>query len=191
MDRARINLWEKETQMLTVGARTAKTRWWPSLAALLAMLLAASALGGCVQEAEDQCYVYDNPVDTDRSSVCTGGEEAGSGSGSSSVTIVHVATINENVVIINTGLADQDMTGWSLENEVSGLPADIFPFPAFTLLVGEFVRVHSIVGTDDADDLFWDGGDHWDTLDSIALKDDVGNTINTCGDGEVCWDDGS
>ena len=167
------------------GSAGIRKRRWISLCWLCAALLLP---GGCLQDAEDQCFTFDNANDPQASSACVGGEPADTGTGSSSLTIVHVATINEVVVIANTGLADQDMTSWTLENEVSG--TDTFTFPGFTLLEGTSVRVHSISGLDDADDLYWDGGDHWDTLDSIVLKDDSGNTIDTCGDGEVCWDKG-
>lgn len=158
---------------------------------LLPIVLAAVILlGGCLQDAEDQCFTFNNPNDQNRSDVCVGGESSDPNTTGGNVAIVHVATVNEIVVIANTGLSDEDMTDWTLTNQVSGDTADIFTFPSFLLGPGDFVRVHSITGADDADDLYWDGGDHWDTLDSIAMKDESDLTIDTCGDGDTCWDQG-
>ena len=158
---------------------------------MLVMLAAVVLLGGCLQDAEDQCYTFENNFDASASSTCVGGEPSETSTTGGSVAIVHVATVNEVVVIVNTGLSDEEMTGWTLTNEVSGDSADIFTFPdAFILGTGDFVLVHSLTGTNDADDLYWDGGDHWDTLDSIAMKDESALTIDTCGDGDTCWDKG-
>ena len=154
------------------------------------VLALALLLGGCLEDAEDKCYAFNNTNDPEPSDACVGGEPADTGTGNSTLAIVHVATVNEVVVIANTGLADQDMGSWTLENEDSGLAVDIFTFPSFILPLGDFVRVHSIAGSDDADDLYWDGADHWQTNDSVVLKDDSGGTIDTCSDGEVCWDKG-
>ena len=158
---------------------------------MLVILAAAALLGGCLQSAEDQCFTFDNTSDANASSVCAGGESSSSDSSSGNVAIVQVSTVSDVVVISNSGLSDEDLTDWTLTNEVSGDTADIFTFPSFILGDGDFVRVHSITGTDDANDLYWDGGDHWDTLDSIAMKDETDLTIDTCGDGDTCWDDGS
>ena len=158
---------------------------------MLVGLAAVVLLGGCLNDAEDQCYTFINTNDTIASSICVAGDSSDTDTTGGSVAIVHVATVNEIVVIVNTGLSDEDMTGWTLINDVSGDTADIFTFPdAFILGPGDFVRVHSITGTDDADDLYWDGGDHWDTLDSVAMKDESDLTIDTCGDGDTCWDKG-
>lgn len=157
---------------------------------MLALLAAVLLLSGCLQDAEDQCFTFNNTNDTNASSVCLGGESSDSDTTGGGMAIVHVATVNEIVVIANTGLFDEDMTGWTLTNQVSGDDADIFTFPSFILDQGKFVRVHSIIGTDAANDLYWDEGDHWDTLDSIAMKDESATTIDTCGDGDTCWDKG-
>ena len=160
--------------------------WGPLL--LLAVLL---ALGGCLQEADDKCFTFDNTADpANDPSVCTTGEGTDTGGSGGILTIAHVSTQGEVVVIVNTGLLDEDMTGWTLEDELSVLPADTFIFPAFVLLIGKFVRVHSDLGTDDADDLYWDGGIHWEAGDTAVLKDEVGSLIDSCADGESCWDTG-
>lgn len=155
---------------------------------LLAVLL---ALGGCLQEADDKCFVFDNTADATPSGACVSGESTDTEGSSGTLAIAHVSTQSEVVVIVNTGLVEEDMTGWTLENELSALPADIFSFPAFILLTGKLVRVHSDIGTDDVDDLYWDGGAHWSTGDRAVLMDEVGSLIDSCTDGDSCWDRGS
>ena len=158
---------------------------------LLVLLASALMLSGCLQEAEDKCFTFDNTNDPEASGECTGGEPTETGDSGGTVAIVSVTTLNEVVVISNTGVLDQDMTDWTLENEGSSLPADIYTFPSFVLTAGNFVRVHSDTGTDDADDLYWDGAGHWDGGDTAVLKDELGSPISTCADGDPCWDGGT
>ena len=158
--------------------------------ALLALLASALVLSGCLQDAEDQCFAFNNTNDAAPSDLCISGESTGTGDSSGSVTIVSVTTLNEVVVISNTGLLDEDMTGWTLSNEASSLATDIFTFPSFVLAAGQFARVHSDTGTDDADDLYWDGAGHWDAGDTAVLNDENGSPIDSCADGDPCWDGG-
>jgi hypothetical protein len=147
--------------------------WAPLL--LLAVLL---ALGGCLQEAEDKCFTFDNPADTSTSDVCVSGEGTGTGTGTASgLAFASIDTANEIVVIVNQGDLPFDMSEWTLEAQDSG---DIFTFPAtFTLQAGNFVRIRSGDGIDDFNDLYWTGADHWtSSIDTATLKDSIADGSN-------------
>ena len=155
------------------------------LRGLVPALLLLLLLGACLEEAEDKCFTFNNPSDPNASSECTGGEGGSGGSGN--VVIFNVSAVDEEVVILNQGILDENMTAWTLENETSGLMVDIFPFPTFTLLAGNGVIIHSATGTNTADDLFWDGGtNHWNTSDTAVLKNDLGTPVDSCVDGVSC-----
>ncbi|MCZ6532626.1 MAG: hypothetical protein O7A08_06645, partial [SAR324 cluster bacterium] len=121
--------------------------------ALLLLLLLPMLLGGCLDEANDKCFVFD-PT----SGVCEGVQSANTGTGAlGNVVIFSLTTLNEVVILLNTGLQDEDMTGWTLRNDTTTTitQPNIFTFPGFTLAASRAVRVHSDPGIDDADDLHW------------------------------------
>lgn len=89
------------------------------------------------------------------------------------------ATLNdESVAVTNSGSADQDMTGWTLENG----DGDAYAFPdGFTLTAGGTVRVHTGDGTDSSTDgdLYWRASMfRWDNdADTASLYDGSGNLV--------------
>ena len=155
------------------------------LRGLVPALLLLLLLGACLEEAEDKCFTFNNPSDPNASSECTGGE--GSSGSFSNVVITNVDTVNEVVLLINQGTLDEIMTSWTLKNDTTGLVSDIFTFPPFTLFAGNVVLINSAAGTDLPPNLFWDGGTHWGATDAALLSDDLGNPIDSCADGDPCW----
>ncbi|MCZ6472726.1 MAG: hypothetical protein O6934_04735 [SAR324 cluster bacterium] len=160
--------------------------------ALLLLLLLPMLLGGCLDEANDKCFDFG-------SGVCEGAQSANTGTGAlGNVVIFYVDTLREVVILLNTGLENEDMTSWTLRNNTTTTTTqlnDIFTFPAFTLAASRAVRVHSAPGIDDADDLHWpddllDPPPHWGPNDSALLSDDNGDPIDICEDGETCWNAG-
>jgi len=154
---------------------------WPLLILLASLVIAT---GGCLDEAADTCLAWDNANDPEVGT--TSCDETGSDS-SSQIQIISVDYANDVVILLNSGLTDQDLSGWSLENTAKTPVVDIFSFTSFTLTQGRTVRVHSASGTNDADDLFWDGGDHWGNVDEATLKDSAGIVIDICDPTETCW----
>ena len=152
-------------------------------ALLLVLLL---LLGACLEEAEDKCFKFNNVNDPNRSSECTGGEGGTFGN----VVIANVNPLNEEVLLINQGTLAEIMTSWTLENDTTGLPTDIFPFPPFTLLAGNVVTIDSqdsASNPNTAIRLFWDGGaNHWNPSDTVVLKDELGALVDSCVDGVSC-----
>ena len=155
------------------------------LRGLVPVLLLLLLLGGCLEEAEDKCFVF-NGADDPTATECVGGE--GSSGTFGNVVIVDVNTIGEVVLLFNQGTLDEPMTGWKLENSSTPALSDEFTFPTFTLPIGTFVRVHSLTGTDTATDLFWDGvTTHWGPTGEALLSDDSGNPVDSCADTDPCW----
>lgn len=93
-------------------------------------------------------------------------------------------TLNEeHVELTNTGTADQDMTGWTLENG----DGDTYAFPDdFTLTAGGTVRVHTGDGSDSSSDgdLYWGAAMfRWDNdADTAAVYDGDGTLVR-----ETSW----
>lgn len=85
---------------------------------------------------------------------------------------------NEHVLIHNFGNADQDMTGWTLQDEDN----HVYTFPAgFILRMGAEVRVWTKRGSDTELDLYWGlGTGIWSSSGETAtLTDAQGNEIST------------
>ena len=149
---------------------------------VLAVLAMPVLAGGCIEDAEDTEFDFTNSNDPDPGSTADSDDDT-----TTAVSIVQVSPLSEVVVITNQGTLSADLTGWTLENDGSTLAEDTFTFPAFELAQGGFVRVHSDAGTDTANDLYWDGGAHWDAGDTALLSNSDGTPISTCSDGEACW----
>lgn len=156
------------------------------LGLLPALLVAGLLAGGCLEDAADTCYNFANENDANQDSSC-GGTTTSEGH----IVIVSVSPVDEQVLIFNLGSLDETLTGWVLVNDSSNLENDIYTFQTFSLAEGGYVRIHSIDGTDDADDLYWGGGDHWNATDTALIKDAAGVTIDSCSNGESCWAGGS
>ena len=95
----------------------------------------------------------------------------------------HDTLNDEYIEFTNTGSADEDMTGWTLENG----DGDTYTFPdGFTLTAGGTVRVHTGTGTDSSTDgdLYWGAATfRWDNdADTAALYDDGGSLVR-----ETSW----
>ena len=94
------------------------------------------------------------------------------------------ATLNDEYIdLMNTGSADQDMTGWTLENG----DGDAYQFPdGFTLTADGTVRVHTGSGSDSSSDgdLYWGAPMfRWDNdADTAALYDSDGDLVR-----ETTW----
>lgn len=84
----------------------------------------------------------------------------------------------EYVRIENDGTTlDVEMTGWTLRDTAG----HDYVFPTgFTLGVGDYVKVHTGVGTDTATDLYWGYESYvWnDDGDTATLRDNHGNTVD-------------
>jgi len=118
---------------------SAHARWvW-----IVALIGAAMALGGCLQDAQNQAsgFNFDNPADP-------------TATASTSIAIVSVDYLSsvQTVTIVNSSGLAQDMTNWLLQN--SGASGNQYRFSSFTLGVGTFVRVHGVTGTDTGTDLY-------------------------------------
>ena len=139
----------------------------PLVVALLGLLTAAG-LGGCLEEAADKNFKFDNLNDTTPS----GGDNDGD------IAIAYVDTATEIVVIVNQSSNIIVMDSWQLEAEDSG---DIYAFGVFSLFSRAFVRIRSGSGTDDSDDLYWEGANHWtSSIDTATLRDSTGNAVVVC-----------
>jgi len=88
------------------------------------------------------------------------------------------STLNDEWVDFgNSTSSDQDMTGWTVEDEAS----HTYQFPdGFTLGAGDEVRLHTGSGTDSSTDLYWGSGSAiWNNSgDTVSLYDDTG-TLHT------------
>jgi len=152
----------------------------PLMVALMGLLIAAG-LGGCLEEAADKDFKFDNPLDTTPS----GGDDPDT----SGVTIAHVNTNDDVVVIVNQSATDEELQNWTLENSDQTL---IYTFPQFGLTIGKFVRVRTGDGTDDSNDLFTSSAIDLDWGNGISnqnarLKNDLGTLIDACDDVDDCW----
>ena len=87
-------------------------------------------------------------------------------------------SLDESVLIQNTGSAALDMTGYTLR-DVASLP-NIYTFPAFTLAPGAEVRVWVKIGTDDEANLFWNRSSAvWNNGgDTAILSDATGSEVS-------------
>lgn len=107
------------------------------------------------------------------------------GSGGADDSVIEFGTINqyphatlndEYVDITNTGSADQDVSGWTLENG----DGDTYSFPSgFTLAAGSSVRVHTGSGSDSGTDLYWGASMfRWDNdSDTASIYDDTDSLV--------------
>jgi len=146
----------------------------------IVLCAALLALAGCLDEASDKDYDYDNPNDSTPS---VGSDSAGG------MAIAYVDAFSNVVVIANQAATGQDMEGWSLTNEDG---SQSYAFAGFTLGAGVSVRVHPDDGTDDADDLYVGAGNEidWgngDLNDTAILIDGSGSPVANCRQDEVCW----
>jgi beta-glucosidase len=88
---------------------------------------------------------------------------------------------NEYVLLANVGTTEADLTGWRLRDAVAPPRAPhTFVFPRFVLAAGAQARVHTGIGVNDADDLFWRR--RWavwnNTGDTAILTDRGGHEVD-------------
>jgi hypothetical protein len=153
------------------------------LAAGLVFALALFAvLGGCLEDAADKSFKFDNENDK----TPEGGDDQ-----TGVIAIALVMDLHDIVIIVNQGAADKDLTGWTLENATGTAK---FTIPSFELKIAQFVRVHTNVSeskTDTASDLFASAGEtiNWGGSDtnSVVLRDSSGSPVAQCKSGEPCW----
>ena len=161
----------------------AKIRGAMRLVLVLAVLAMPVLAGGCIEDAEDSEFVFNNPNDPEPGSTDDDDDSTGT-----EVAIIHVNIQGEVVVISNQGTLSVDLTGWTLKDDEPVLD-ETYTFPAFELPQGGFARIHTEAGNDVGNDLFWDGGDHWSAGDTALLSHSDGTLVSTCSDGDDCWDD--
>lgn len=138
---------------------------WAILAVIAFLSFAA---GGCLDDAANKDFDFDNPVDPTPDTSNAVGE----------LKIAFVGTSSEIVVIVNQSDSTISLDGWTLTAQDSG---DIYTFSSFSLSAGQFVRLHSGDGSDDSNDLYWAGSDHWtSTIDTAELDNDEGTNIDAC-----------
>jgi hypothetical protein len=148
----------------------------PAALRVLALVFALSAVtGGCLDEAADRRYDYDNPEDTTPA--------AGDDDTLGTVAIVFVDDLNDVVVIVNGRATDENLENWTLEPQPLGDP---FTLPAADVQSGGFIRVHSEDGEDTSTDLYGAGID-WSVADEAILKDDAGEPVSSCEKAAGCW----
>lgn len=149
--------------------------------ALLIGMAVALSLTGCRFDAQEQDYSYNNPLDPNPDT-----DEEGDNTGQLVIVLVH--TIDDIVVIVNTGIEDTDMDQWKLENENNSAS---YTFSGFTLASGQFVRIHTSNGTNTTTDLYTNTTTpNWGTTfpnTQAILRNDNGDAIDVCEDGETCW----
>ncbi|MCZ6749023.1 MAG: hypothetical protein O7D96_06995, partial [SAR324 cluster bacterium] len=139
----------------------------PLIVALMGLLI-ATGLVGCLEEAADKDFKFDNPLDTTPAD----GDDDGD------VAIAYVDTANEIVVIVNQSNDIIVMDNWELAAEDSG---DVYTFLDFSLFSRVFVRIRTGSGTDDENDLYWEGTNHWtSSIDTATLRDATGNAVVVC-----------
>jgi hypothetical protein len=93
------------------------------------------------------------------------------------VAITNVSWIDEWVLISNIGADAQDLNGWTLKDE----QGHSYAFPeGFVLEPGDGVMVHTNVGNDTNDDLYWNMGNPiWNNAGDVAtLMDAEGNVVS-------------
>ena len=150
----------------------------------IALLVLVLLTGGCLSDAGDTDYDYDNPNDTLDSG--SSGDDDDSG-----LAIVYVNQDNDDVVVANFGLETVDMTGYTIQEQNND--DLVFEFPSFELDSGKIVRIHAEEGDDgDSNDLYWDdaqGENVFEGGDTAQLKNASGDEESSCSDGEECWAD--
>ncbi len=93
------------------------------------------------------------------------------------VVITNISWIDEWVLISNIGADAQDLTGWTLKDEQD----HSYAFPeGFVLDPEDGVTVHTNVGNDTNDDLYWNMGNPiWNNGGDVAtLMDAEGNVVS-------------
>ena len=83
----------------------------------------------------------------------------------------------EYIIVENQGTGDQDMTGWTLNND----QFVTYAFPAgFVLRAGASVRVWTTDGTDTDVELYWGNREStWNNKNGVAyLRDDVATLVD-------------
>ncbi len=86
--------------------------------------------------------------------------------------------LNEEwVEISNLGTADASLAGWTLEDGQN----HTYSFPEFSLAAGAKVKVHTGIGDDTAEDLFWNRSSAvWNNDgDTATLRDADGNAVSS------------
>ena len=137
-----------------------------AIPAVIAVLLFATT--GCLDDAANKDFKFNNPVDPTPTNSDAEGE----------LKIAFVSTNDEVVVIVNQSDSTISLDGWTLTAQNSG---DIYTFSSFSLQAGRFVRLHSGDGSDDSNDLYWTGSDHWTSnIDTAELDDDEGANVHAC-----------
>jgi beta-glucosidase len=89
--------------------------------------------------------------------------------------------VGEYVLLQNVGNNDAELTGWRLRDAVAAPRAPhTYVFPRFVLAAGSQVRVHTGIGVNDADDLYW--GRRWavwnNSGDTAVLTDRDGREVD-------------
>ena len=154
----------------------------PSQARALVGLLLASLLllSGCLSDAGDTSYAYDNPLDTV--------DDTGSSDTIAELEIAYLDEVNEVVFILNTGTTEIDLAGYVLQELNETDTTNWYTFPdATTLAVSRFIRVHTGDGDDTTTDLYWSGGETWASGKTAAIINAEGTILDTCDDGDLCW----
>ena len=84
----------------------------------------------------------------------------------------------EYVVIENTGSSAVRLDGWVLKDRAGHR----YVFGSFRLRAARSVTIHTGTGNDDRNDLYQDSGAYiWNNDgDTAKLKDDTGDTVDTC-----------
>ncbi len=91
------------------------------------------------------------------------------------ITGLSYADEDEWLEVVNPGMASQDITFWTLEDENN----NTYSFSeGFVLLPGAIVKVHTGQGNDTETDLYWGRDDFvWDDGEVATLKDANGETV--------------
>jgi hypothetical protein len=146
------------------------------------LVLAAAALGGCLTDAQDKSYKFNNPKDT---------TPAGGSGDTGAMAIALVDDEHDVVVISNQTVTDQDLDGWTLEDDNSdAAKREVYPFPVLTLKAGAFVRVWTIVGTDGPSDLYFNDNYNWGLGvegQTANLYDNSHTSVDSCSIDDLCW----
>lgn len=148
---------------------------------IVALVLVAA---GCRTQAEDKNYNYNNSLDPHQ-------DTSNGSSGSGQVQIAYVDSLNDIVVLANTGTEDTDMNNWVLSNSDKSAT---YTFSGFTLSASAIVRVHSAStpsGGDTSTDLYTGSTDpNWGPTtpnNEAILYNDSSVAIDQCTNGDACW----
>jgi hypothetical protein len=137
-----------------------------------ALLGAALALGGCLQDAHNADKNFDfNNVNDPTTTTASGVVIAG----------IDYLSTTQTAYIVNASGAGQDMTKWVLDNRTT---THVYTFGTFSLGVGAFVRVHPVTGTDTGTDLYsgpaGPTSPSWSLSDTASLLNSTGATVSSC-----------